>query len=273
MLFKFAHLELTKHWKEFLSTLFVMIVGVLGVGAGSAFLRHMNLRDAITGAAAFLVCGLPLLAALFGIQFGMGLRRDAERSHEEVLPVHPVVKVFGSYLASLIYFAAIGCLVLQLLAFQSVNRVVDSWQPQAALNLASVILALLQIHFLAFAFSYWWKLPLLSGGIAVIAVVLDLYFRSLVWMIYVTGYEMDGSASSVSRFIPYLGIFIFLIWIAGAFALSGLARCIERNMRTRPVRSLLFGVGLLCGPIFWALALKLILGSNSLTLTQFLWNP
>ena len=232
-------LELRKQRKASLSVLLVMILGVLGTSFVVARGRW-SFAEAYLGAITFCVIALPLIAAVLGASAAMGIRNQNVRDSEEALPSAPAGKVFGAYLASVIYFLAIVLVVFAL-------------YPSGKVELKWIWLAVPYLHFLAFALTYSLKLPVLGAGLAVILIGLDAFFIG----------SFIPNFLAFSDFKPALFWwlpFVIPAWLAGALALRMIARQIERNRRPgilkAAIAAMCFLFPLLFSGLLWFLIAK-----------------
>src|SRR5687768_11542875 len=96
-------LELWKQKKSFLSILLVLALGAGMPAVLLPVIRPIGSNDSFLGAAAFLIFLLPLVIAFLGASGASALRKTEERMHEELLPVHPLIRVSGAYIANFLY--------------------------------------------------------------------------------------------------------------------------------------------------------------------------
>ena len=250
MLANIIALELRKHRKSFFSTLFVIVVGVLGTAVFTSYMNRLSPHEAFVGAAAFLICGLPLLTVMFGVQSAVSLRREAERSQEEVIPVSPITRVSGAYLTSLLFFLAVALPILGLLGSAEVYNVVYIWLGSALLYPVLCLVLLIHLHLLGFAISYWLNLPVLGGGLALILIVIDTFEKSVLIAVSRNLWFMGMGVEVPYKFIEiWMPGTTLMAWLLGLTGLMFVATKVERGKRLGYSKGLLVALVLVLGPI------------------------
>ncbi len=268
-------LELQKQKKIFFSSVAIIALGVGGAAFIVPSVRSLSRAEAFSGASAFLIYLMPLIAVTFAVSSSVLLRRSLERSCEELIPVHPVLKVFGAYAISLALFFAIGLPSLSLLGSIEVYDPFEASLGMFFISVELLVLELLFLHAIAFVSTYLLSLPVLGGGLALIIWAVDLFFRSVL---------VEAMHGRLSRDIsveipPYpsglvLSIYIFLV----LRVLFSSARRIERGMPVGWTRGTFWTACLLAGPLF-TIGTVVILGfiadrelaKEGLTFWQLFW--
>ncbi|HJZ13122.1 MAG TPA: hypothetical protein VJ521_13280 [Acidobacteriota bacterium] len=269
MMTKVMSLEFQKHKKAFFSVLSIIALGIFAATLIASNVSRLSIREGLVGAGVFSICMLPLVAVIFGVQSATSLRREAEKSHEEVFPVRPGIRVAGAYLASLIYFSAITLLVLGLLGYGEVYEVVYAWIGLPIYYPGLGFLLLLQTHFLAFAFTYWLRLPLLAGGVALILQSLDAFVKSVLISVNKSFYfPISGLFTDTTINSWLFGATVFA-WGAGMVAIFSFATRLERGARLRFSRASAMVLCLINGPILSALILSQIIAQMNTELELY----
>lgn len=162
-------LEFAKQRRAFLSGIFVAAIFLLFILAES-LMRSRNVIEVLRDIMGyFALLGMPALLILTGPIAASQLRSDSIRNAEEPLPFSPAQKVFGAYLTSLFYLL-IGSLLFTggALALNSIKTV------DLPLSPAFILLAILQIHLLAFLFTYWVNQAILGTALATLIVGIEI---------------------------------------------------------------------------------------------------
>ncbi len=171
---RFMALELRKHRRQFYSSILLIflswavIFAVFRNGLPWAFIVVFYMS------VSFVLIVFLILAVLLGVQSGVNLSREPQRSTEEMLPVHPVKKVLGAWFASFLYLSFLGVpfFLLAMTGRQDYARY-SYWAE--GLGLLAVAVGAIHLHLRSFLFSYWLQQPLLGGGLAVLFAAGDLY--------------------------------------------------------------------------------------------------
>lgn len=176
MLKNVISLEARKQRSTFLSAILIPVLGITLITVVICSYPVFTFFEAFQGTILyFTVIGVPLLAVLLAGTAGTGLRREPQRSAEDFLPVPPWMKVLGSYLTSLLFFLFVATpLVLLCLRICDAKTISDVHsQIFGSVWFFFWPLYLLKLHAISFAFSYWWKHPVLAGGIALLMVLTE----------------------------------------------------------------------------------------------------
>lgn len=259
-------LELVKHRRTFFGVALIILLGVLGPAVGGVALGYWDWTLGLSGAVAMMVCGIPLLAAVFGSMTGAALRREPEREAEAPLPVHPLVRVSSAFGVGLSYSVLLIVAFPAFFAFDEVfNYAYQSPMFQQIFGPLFwwLTLGTLHVYVLSFLLAYWLKQPVLGSGLALIVGVLETLFP----IEYLVQYNqklmdygfsyLDGPVLSVDRtpFIWYLAMGLLLSILAVGY----LAGKIEKGKILGYPRSAAIGC---------ALALSLILAGAHM----YFWN-
>lgn len=240
MLKTVLYLEFLKHRKTFVSIVLVAFLGVATASLISVLTGRWKLQEALVGSSAFLILCLPFLAVLFGAQPALSLRRETEKTREEQLPVAPLVRVFAAYLVSLVYYAVDGCLIFQFMAYAPVYEAVYVWL-HGIIHSYWPIVMLLYIHFLAFAFTYCTKLPLLGGGMALIVAGVQGFLHNVIFS------ASDWFLSSHYGYSFWILPSLLGAWLIGLAGLALVIERIERGSKVGYARGVLLSLCLLSG--------------------------
>jgi hypothetical protein len=214
-------LELWKQRKTFLSTVLVLVLGVAVPAALLPMVRSVRVIESFSGAAAFLVLLMPLVIVFLAASAGAPLRKTEHKNHEELLPVHPFLRVYGAYFVSFCYTAVILLLSLSLLGIQEVFYIANYRMRLFELSFAVLLLYAWSLHSLSFAITYVLNLPVLAAGISLILATVDLFFRAA-FVYYFRYWSVDQGWVVLTLPLP-----IALVLISLAIA----AKKLERGSR------------------------------------------
>lgn len=172
-------LEIRKHRRSFIATSCVLLAGVFGTVWIGVLLNTWDWLIGVSGGVAMLVFCIPFLAVLFGSMTATSLRREPEQPAEEPLPINPLVRVGGAFLAGLFFFLCLAVALPFLFAFPDVfNYAYQS--PTVQLIFGPLfwwlVFGVLHLYALAFLLSYWLKQPILGSGLALLVLALEVYF-------------------------------------------------------------------------------------------------
>jgi hypothetical protein len=228
MFSKIAALEFGKQKKSFLGWLLVFGLTMIVVNL-EGLARHRNLAEAFSAVLAItIVGGIPLLAILFGVSAAAGLREDAARKAEEMLPFSPGQRVFGAYFTSLSYFL-LTCAFLALLGFafgsgSHFKELPDSFQRTAP----AFPLLMIHLHVLSFVLTYWIKNSIFSAGLAAILVGSETY---LFWcLVKLFGMRhVAGFPPSIERQLYWCLFLVAVASISSLLILIPISRRIEHE--------------------------------------------
>ena len=212
-------LELWKQRKLFISTLFVLVLGVTLPAMFLLSLRSVRVNESLSGAAIFLILLMPLVIVFFGASAGTSLRKIEDRNHEELLPVHPFVRVYGTYCVNLFYTGLICLLAFSLLGLGDVFSLANYRLTVFELPFRILLLYAWSLHCISFGIGYVLNLPVLGAGLALILSTADLFFRT-VFLYYTRYFSFDPLDWS----FPILILPIACALISSAFAASRLER-------------------------------------------------
>lgn len=148
-------LEFSKQKRLFFSAAFVILF-TFGLVALRQWMMNQDLRESLSDwIAILLIGGIPLVAAVFGIAAAMGIRKEPERSAEEVLPIPPFTRSAGAYLTSFLLLFAIGVPLLILGIAMNSLLVFGDYGIERDIVMAAT--AVVYFHFLSFVLYYWIK--------------------------------------------------------------------------------------------------------------------
>lgn len=224
MLSKVMQLEAAKQKNAFVSVLVILAVTILVVNA-EALINHRDLREVMSALSAVLMAvGVPLLAVLLGGSAGTGLRGQAVRSAEEMLPFSPVRKVFGAYLTSLAYLLALGTALVSTGLALSNSGVLEAIEvPVFLIPIMSVLL-----HLFSFLFCYWLGQPFFGGGLALLLAGAEGF---LLFILYSLRWIPEYGNTSAEHFAKWMVAVLCASAIGGIAALVVLARRVEHQKR------------------------------------------
>jgi hypothetical protein len=226
ILLSVLRLELWKQRKLFFSTLFVLILGVTFPAIFLSVIRSVGAIESLSGAGAFLILLLPLVIVFLAASAGSSLRKTEDRNHEELLPVHPFLRVYGAYFVSFFYTAIICLLVFSLLSVQEVFRLASYRGGIFELPFEVLLLYGWSLHCLSFGISYVLNLPVLGAGLALILSTVDLFFRTV--FLYHTRF---CHSDSLEWTFPTLIVPIACAFISAAIAASRLERGLRLGIK------------------------------------------
>jgi len=207
---RFFTLELRKQRNLFFSSILLVILswGVIfsifrnGLPWAPIVVFYMSVS--------FVLFVVLILAVLLGVQSGSNLRREPQKSAEEALPVHPVKKLLGAWLASFLYLAALGVPVFVLAVTGSQEYARYSYWCRGW-GLFAVAVAAIHLHLRSFLLSYWLPQPVFAGGLAALFAAGDLYFAGN-WFYGVTALSIPlfGITSVLVPGFAWLGSLILV---------------------------------------------------------------
>lgn len=270
MLKQVVQLELTKHKKSFFSLIVIVLLSFVLIQFMPSYFKGYADYDVVGAGMTFLVVfGIPMLAVVMGAIHAAVLRRDPEKSAEEPLPVSPDRKVLGGYLGSLIYFLLIAVPFMlcypSFIQTSAFGHMMDNIF--ALLISSSWWLALLLLHLLSFALTYWLKQPIMGGGLAVIAILTQgALMMSMAWELpnrplssyRLTYYYEWWQFSSVQTTVAV--VLITTAFLIAFRSLLLLGRKLERGVRINFLTAARLILGLFFGVFF---SLLLYLGFSS----------
>lgn len=172
-------LEIRKHRRSFIATACALLAGIFGTVCIGVLLNTWDWLIGVSGGVAMLVVCIPFLAVLFGSMTATSLRREPEQPAEEPLPVDPLVRVGGAFLAGLFFFLCLAVALPFLFAFPDVfNYAYQSPLMQLIFGPLFwwLVFGVLHLFALSFVLGYWLKQPILGSGLALLALALEVYF-------------------------------------------------------------------------------------------------
>jgi hypothetical protein len=233
-------LELWKQRKIFFSTLFVLILGVTFPAIVLPIIGSVRTIESLSGAAAFLILLMPLVIVFLAASAGASLRKTEDKNHEELLPIHPFLRVYGTYLVNFGYTALIFLLSLSLLGIQEVFYVSNYRLRLFELSFEVLLLYAWSLHSLSFGISYVLNLPVLAAGITLILATIELFSRA-VFVHYFRYFSAEPSWLVLTIPIPTIVVLI---------SLAIAAKKLERGSKFGMQASLLLVFCFLLGPIW-----------------------
>lgn len=155
-----------------------------------------------------LATGIPLIAGLMAAVPAVSLSREPEAGVEQVLPLHPRYRILAAYLAGVLYMLLtltlsllLGALFLRSGAESDVlsDVVAGSASP-------SWWLLMLQLNALAFALSYWLRLGLAGGALAIVCAGLEVFLPAASSPEILWSGGMSNALAANPELIPTLSV-------------------------------------------------------------------
>lgn len=212
-----------KQRKDFVALAGLFVVSVFVVLFVLNVYGHVSLRDALTyGGGYILMFSSVAFPSFMGAVPGSQLRKEPNRSVEEVLPVSPIDRVFGTYLASLVQMLILVSLqvALQCIVFYAGN--ISNW----SLVLAGGGLLLLVFHLFCFYFGYWLRSPLIAVCLAALLLLIYELGMGWIWVKMAFGLSFAGPVP-----MALMALSVAACPATVLFLLDGLARKVEREVR------------------------------------------
>ncbi|MCI0416589.1 hypothetical protein L0222_27790 [bacterium] len=172
-------LEFWKQSKTFLSTLLALVFGIMIPALLLPLTTSLRLIESFSGAASLMILLMPLVIVFLASSAAASLRKTEDKNHEELLPVHPILRIYGAYLINLFFTAFIFVVVFSLLGVREVFYIAAYRLELFELPFGMIVLYAWTLHCLSFSISYVLNLPVLGAGLALIFSTVDLFFRGL----------------------------------------------------------------------------------------------
>ena len=210
----------------FFSAAFVILF-TFGLVALRQWMMNQNLRESLSDwITILLIGGVPLVAAVFGIAAAMGIRKEPERSAEEVLPIPPFTRSAGAYLTSFLLLFAIGVPLLVLGI--SMNSLLVFGDYGIEQDVVMAVTAVVYFHLLSFVLYYWIKDIFLSVVLA--ALVMFAHYQLFEFLRHISewyNYPYHPTNIFNNTFLLNSVVSVFAVLLA----LLLLAKNIERGIR------------------------------------------
>lgn len=202
-------LELYKQRRTFRSVWLVLLLAFAAiVPAVCSWTEREPARIAQALLSLLLATGIPLIAGLYAAIPAVSLSREPEAGVEQVLPLHPRYRIFAAYLAGVLYLLLTQTLTLFLGALFPGSGAESDVLSGVVAGSASPAwwLLMLQLYTLAFALSYWLRLGLAGGALAILCAGLEVFLLAATSPEILFGGGMSNALAANPELIPTLSV-------------------------------------------------------------------
>jgi ABC-2 family transporter protein len=209
-------LELAKHRKNFRSMGLLLALSIPVVTLAFLISGNLQLSEAIvyTVELAFFASAF-LLPLYFGVAAGSGLRREPEKSTEDLLPASPLKRARAAYAVGLFHAVALGLALTIIFVLTQLEKA----SFRLEISDATFLFAGLYFYLICFLFGYLIRQPLVASGAAIFTILLNSSCLSMLrqmsysWMVEY-GHDMNWWTWTSAL---WLGITVLGLVIPGVF--------------------------------------------------------